>query len=63
MPEIDVEAAAADPKRMRTMEGSVEERSINDLIAAKNYVATETAVTGGVPWGLRLARLKPNGTV
>lgn len=62
MSDIDIEEAAAAPKRERTDEGSVEERSIPDLIKAKQFVESETALVRP-PWGIRLARTKPGGTV
>ncbi len=58
---IDIETAADKPKRMRTDEGSLEERSLPDLIAANNYTAQVAATLP--PWGLRMARIQPGGTV
>lgn len=60
--EIDIIAAASGPKRMRTDEGSVEERSISDLLLA-NKAGALAAVQDTVPWGIRIARGKPGGTV
>lgn len=57
---IDVVAAANNPKRMRTEEGSIEERSVNELIAADRYNAAKSSASA-VPWGLRIARTQPAG--
>lgn len=47
------------PRRTRTVEGTVEERSIEDLIKADRYMKSQGA---GVPWGIKIARTKPPGT-
>jgi hypothetical protein len=59
-PSIDIVALAAAPIRTRTVEGTVEERSVDELIKADQYT---TGKTNGdaVPWGLRFARTKPGG--
>ena len=62
MTEIDIEAMGNSPKRQRTDEGSTEERTIDELMKAKNYVTEETA-KANPPWGIRLARSRPGGTV
>lgn len=51
---------ASAPKKSRTDEGEVEERSINDVITADQYAASRVAGRA-VPWGLRIARTKPPG--
>jgi len=58
----DIGAASQRPKRMRTDEGSIEERSINELIAADQYAKQQIAVDD-VPWGIRQAKTRPFGTV
>lgn len=60
--EDEIEAAGQTPKRTRTDEGTVEERPIDELIKADQYAAGKQSVTG-VPWGMRIARTKPGGTV
>lgn len=51
--------AALRPKRTTTDEGTVEEHSLKDLLAVKNQAgAAETP-----PWGMRIAKTKPRGTV
>ena len=60
--QTDVEDAGKGPKRVRTDEGYVEERPVDELIKADQYAATKAA-QGAVPWGLRIARTKPPGTV
>lgn len=60
--DIDIRTVANNPKRIRTDEGTVEERSIDDLIKADRYLKAQEAVDA-VPWGLRVARMKPPGTV
>jgi hypothetical protein len=51
---------AKSPRRTRTVEGTVEERSIDDLIKADRYAKAADLTT--VPWGIRTARTKPPGT-
>jgi hypothetical protein len=51
--------AALRPKRTTTDEGTVEEHSLKDLLAVKN----QTAAPETPPWGLRIARTQPRGTV
>lgn len=58
---IDLVAAALSPKRTRTEEGTVEERSINELIKAQDYIDRQNAPSA-VPWGIRVARTKPGST-
>lgn len=53
----DIAVAAKSPRRVRTVEGTVEERSINDLIKADQYTAAKAATA--VPWGMRIAKSKP----
>lgn len=61
-PEIDILEMATVPIRTRTVEGTVEERSINELIKADQYTQAKDAVDK-VPWGIRISRIKPGGTV
>lgn len=61
-PTIDIVGMANAPIRTRTVEGTVEERSINELIRADQYTTSKDA-SAAVPWGMRLARTKPGGTV
>lgn len=58
---IDIAAAAATPKRARTEEGSVEERTIDELIKADQYLKAQTA-PDAVPWGIRVARVQYGST-
>jgi len=58
----DIDDAGKEPKRVRTDEGTVEEKSIGDLIAADRY-SNAKATAGAVPWGISIARGKPQGTV
>jgi hypothetical protein len=53
---------AQTPKRVRTAEGTVEERSIDDLIKADRYEAGKNA-GDAVPWGIRIARSKPGSSI
>lgn len=57
-----IEELATAPKKTVTTEGSVEERPVKDIIAADQYLAGKTA-GNAVPWGMRVARVKPGGTV
>lgn len=59
--ELDIIEAAKAPRRVRTVEGTVEERSINELIKADQYNASKVA--DGVPWGIRIAKSKPPSTL
>lgn len=54
-----IENAAQDPKRVRTAEGTVEERSVDELIKADKYTANKAATRP--PFGLRMARTQPAG--
>ena len=58
----DIEDAAARPKRVQTEEGEAEERSVGELIQADRYGAARSS-SDKVPWGLRVARVRPGGTV
>jgi hypothetical protein len=58
----DILALAQSPKRTRTDEGTVEERPIQDIIDADRYTKSATA-QGAVPYGLRIAKTLPPGTV
>jgi hypothetical protein len=60
---IDIATLAKAPRRTRTVEGTVEERSINDLIKADQYLKQQDAADVGVPWGMRLAKTKPPSTL
>jgi hypothetical protein len=57
----DIETQAQTPKQLRNDEGSVEERSIDELIKADVYARNAAATS--VPWGMSIARTKPGGTV
>lgn len=54
----DIATLAKAPKRTRTVEGTVEERSTSELIAADRYLASQQA-SDAVPWGIRAAKAKP----
>lgn len=49
------------PQRTRTDEGTISERPMKDLIDTDRYIASRGATR--VPWGMRVARTKPGGTV
>jgi hypothetical protein len=57
----DIEEQAKAPKRTRTDEGVVEERPISELIDADRY--NKASQVTNVPWGLKIARVRPGGTV
>lgn len=59
--EEQIEELASAPKRTRTDEGTVEERSADDLIKLDQYAAQKA--TNAVPWGMKVARTKPQGPV
>lgn len=56
----DIETLARTPKRTRTDEGTVEERPIEDVIAAERYEASKAV--SGPPYGVTFARIRPPGT-
>lgn len=56
---IDVVDHVNNPKRVRTEEGSVQERSVDELIKADRYDNAKKA--SSVPWGMRIARTQPGG--
>jgi hypothetical protein len=49
---------ATAPKKVRTVEGMVEERSVDELLKIK--AATDPVAP--VPWGMRVAKIKPPST-
>ena len=57
-PEEIAELAMA-PKRTTTDEGTVEERDMKDVLEAVARAETPDVP----PWGMRIARTKPRGTV
>lgn len=57
----DIEDLAATPKRVRTDEGTVEERSVDELVKADRYAKQKAA--NAVPWGMRIAKIKPQGNI
>jgi hypothetical protein len=60
--DIDIVDRAAEPKRTRTEEGTVEERTMHELIAADRYQGSKDAADT-VPWGMKIARTKPGDTL
>lgn len=61
--EIDIIGAANSPAQMTGDEGTVRERPISELIEADRYQAAKNAQTGGAPFGMRVSRIRPGGTV
>jgi hypothetical protein len=62
-PEItpeDIIELAKSPRRVRTVEGTVEERSVREIILADQYAAGKAATAP--PWGMRVALSKPGST-
>lgn len=55
-------AALTSPAKVAGDAGSVEQRSISELIAANNYLRS-TCAGNGPRQGLRFTRLVPDGTV
>lgn len=60
MAEIDIEAAAAKKKKMKSVHGETEEHPLPDLIAADRYVSSKKAASQKV-FGLRFIKLIPPG--
>ena len=58
----DIEDAGKAPRRVRTDEGTVEEKSVQELIDADRY-GQDRKASAKVPWGMRVARTRPGGTV
>jgi hypothetical protein len=58
----DVNELSAAPKKIRTDEAMVEERSVDELIEADRYHLEKNSATHA-PFGLRIARSVPRGTV
>lgn len=54
----EIEELALAPKRTRTEEGTVEERSIKELIEANQYQNTPEVST----WGIRVAKARYGST-
>lgn len=57
---IDIAEAVSSPKRVRTVEGTVEERPISESIEADRYLAGKCAGQNNAPWGMRIARTRPS---
>lgn len=58
----EISDAAKNPKRVTTDEGTVEERSVSELIEAQKHANANTGIDSPLH-GLRISRFKPNGTV
>lgn len=58
-----LETLATSPQRVRNDEGTVEERPLPQVIEMDRYLKSQDATDGGVPYGLRIARTTPRGTV
>jgi hypothetical protein len=61
-PPLDILELASAPIRTRTVEGTVEERTVNELVKADQYTASKDA-SATTPWGIRIARTRPGGMV
>ena len=57
----EFEELAEAPRRTENAEGTVVERSVDELIKADQYLQGKSVTA--VPWGLRIARTKPPGAV
>jgi hypothetical protein len=58
----EIEAAAAQPQRVRTDAGEVETRDLEQLIEADKYLAAAAAAKSKSR-GLRITKLNPPGTI
>lgn len=56
----EIEELATAPKRTQGDEGSIEEKPIDEVIKADQYIAAKAAA--GPPYGIRVARFKYPGT-
>ncbi len=59
--EIDINEAALGPKSITNDEGTVQERSMYEMINAETRDKGNTAVGRGVPYGIRIARTPRGG--
>jgi hypothetical protein len=57
---VDIRAAANNPIRTRGDEGEVQERSIDELIAADRYAAAQDVT--GPPYGMRVGKFRYPGS-
>lgn len=58
----DFEEKADSPRRVTTDEGTVEERSVDELIKADRYNKARRSSTQGPPHGITISRFKPGGS-
>lgn len=59
---IDIVSAALGPRRMKTDEGFIEEHKLQDLIEADRYSSQKDG-SEAPPYGMRVAKLRPGGSV
>ena len=59
--ETTIERLAVSPRRVRTDEGTVEERPADDIIKLDQY--TNPIPAAGPPWGIGLARFRPGSAL
>ena len=59
----DLAALAATPKKVVGDEGSIEERSISELIKLNNYRHSASCGASKPPFGMRIGVVHPRGTV
>lgn len=57
----DIVALAKTPKKTENDEGKIEERSVEELILADKY--TQQTTSAGPPYGMKISRTRPPGTV
>ena len=57
----DIETLAGRPRKLVGDEGSIEEKSVDELIKADTY--SKAASATAPPFGLRVAKAKPFGPV
>lgn len=60
--EIDITGQANAPKKVTGDEGGIEERSVDELIAADRYTKAQGAGASGPPHGLRISKIRFPGT-
>ena len=54
-----IEEALATPKQMATAEGSITERSADELVKLAKEKERQEAANMPAPWGIRSAKLSP----
>jgi len=60
--DANISDMAKSPKRVTTEEGTMVERSIQDILAAEKFLGAKEGLEAGPPYGLRIAKMKFPGS-